>query len=99
LTPEQVRAVALALPGATGRDHHGFPSFRTARRIFATMPDDEQLRVMLDEEDIRAAVAEWPDWCDELWWGKKLSAVRVRLSDCDADVVAELLEDAFRLHS
>jgi len=99
LTPEQVRAVALALPGATERDHHGFPSFRTARRIFATMPDDEQLRVMLDEEDIRATVAEWPDWCDELWWGKKLSAVRVRLSDCDADVVAELLEDAFRLHS
>ena len=99
MTPEQVRAAALALPGATERDHHGFPSFRTARRIFATMPDDEQLRVMLDEEDIRAAVAEWPDWCDELWWGKKLSAVRVRLSDCDADVVAELLEDAFRLHS
>ena len=99
MTPEQVRAVALALPGATERDHHGFPSFRTARRIFATMPDDEQLRVMLDEEDIRATVAEWPDWCDELWWGKKLSAVRVRLSDCDADVVAELLEDAFRLHS
>jgi len=99
LTPEQVRAVALALPGATERDHHGFPSFRTTRRIFATMPDDEQLRVMLDEEDIRAAVAEWPDWCEELWWGKKLSAVRIRLPECDADVVAELLEDAFRLHS
>ena len=99
MTPEQVRAVALALPGATERDHHGFPSFRTTRRIFATMPDDEQLRVMLDEEDIRATVAEWPDWCDELWWGKKLSAVRVRLPECDADVVAELLEDAFRLHS
>ena len=99
MTPEQVRAVALALPGATERDHHGFPSFRTTRRIFATMPDDEQLRVMLDEEDIRAAVAEWPDWCEELWWGKKLSAVRIRLPECDADVVAELLEDAFRLHS
>jgi hypothetical protein len=99
VTPEQVRAVALALPGATERDHHGFPSFRTARRIFATMPDDEQLRVMLDEEDIRAAVAEWSEWCEELWWGRKLSAVRVRLPDCDAGVVAELLEDAFRLHS
>ena len=72
LTPEQVRAAALAFPGATERDHHGFPSFRTPRRIFATMPDDEQLRVMLPEEDIRAAVAEWPDWCEELWWGKKL---------------------------
>ena len=99
MTPEQVRAAALAFPGATERDHHGFPSFRTTRRIFATMPDDEQLRLLLDEEDIRAAVAEWPAWCEELWWGKKLSAVRVRLPDCDASVVAELLEDAWRLHS
>lgn len=99
MTPDQVRVAALAFPGATERDHHGFPSFRTTRRIFATMPDDEQLRVMLDDEDIRAAVAEWPDWCEELWWGKKLSAVRVRLADCDADVVTELLEDAWRLHS
>jgi hypothetical protein len=99
VTPSQVRAVALAFPGATERDHHGFPSFRTARRIFATMPDDERLRVMLSEEDIRAAVAEWPGWCAELWWGKKLSAVQVRLPDADPDVVAELLEDAWRLHS
>lgn len=99
MTPSQVRAVALAFPGATERDHHGFPSFRTARRIFATMPDDERLRVMLSEEDIRAAVAEWPGWCAELWWGKKLSAVQVRLPDADPDVVAELLEDAWRLHS
>lgn len=99
MTPEQVRAVALAFPGATERDHHGFTSFRTPRRIFATMPDDEQLRVMLSEEDIRAAVAEWPDWCAELWWGTTLSAVQVRLPDADPGVVAELLEDAWRLHS
>jgi hypothetical protein len=99
VTPDEVRAAALAFPGATERDHHGFPSFRTARRVFATLPDDEQLRVMLSEEDIRAAVAEWPSWCEELWWGKKLSAVRVRLPDCDPVVVTELLEDAWRLHA
>jgi len=99
MTPDEVRAVALAFPGATERDHHGFPSFRTARRVFATLPDDERLRVMLSEEDIRAAVAEWPGWCEELWWGTKLSAVQVRLPDADPGVVAELLEDAWRLHS
>jgi hypothetical protein len=99
VTPDEVRAAALAFPGATERDHHGFPSFRTSRRVFATLPDDEQLRVMLSEEDIRAAVAEWPEWCEELWWGKKLSAVRVRLPDCDPVVVTELLEDAWRLHT
>lgn len=99
MTPSEVRTVALSFPGATERDHHGFPSFRTARRIFATMPDAEQLRVLLSEEDIRAAVAEWPDWCAELWWGRTLSAVQVRLPDADPGVVAELLEDAWRRHS
>jgi len=99
VTPGDVRALALAFEGTVERDHHGFPSFRTPRRIFATLPDDLHLRVMLAEEDIRAAVAEWPQWCAEQWWGKRLAAVRISLSDCDPDVVAELLEDAWRLHS
>ncbi|MEP7091048.1 MAG: MmcQ/YjbR family DNA-binding protein [Nocardioidaceae bacterium] len=99
MTPDDVRRVALGLEGATERDHHGFPSFRTPRRVFATLPEDEQLRVMLPEEEIRSAVAEWPGWCEELWWGRRLSAVRIALPDCDPDVVAELLEDAWRHHS
>jgi hypothetical protein len=97
MTPDDVRALCLALDGATERDHHGFPSFRTTRRIFATMPDDGHLRVMLPEEEISAAVAEWP-WCEEQWWGKRLSAVRIVLAECDPDVVAELLQDAHRHH-
>ena len=97
MTPDDVRRVALSFEGAQEQDHHGFPSFRTSRRIFATMPDDAQLRIMLPEPDIAAAVAEWP-WCEEQWWGKRLAAVRVRLPDCDPAVVAELLEDAWRHH-
>jgi len=95
VTPDEVRSVALSLDGASERDHHGFPSFRTARRVFATLPEPGQLRVMLPEEEIRAAVAEWP-WCEEQWWGRRLAAARVRLPDCDPAVVAELLEDAWR---
>lgn len=63
------------------------------------MPDHEHLRIMLSEEEIRAAVAEWPGWCEEQWWGRKLAAVRINLPDCDPAVVAEMLEDAWRLHS
>jgi YjbR protein len=99
LTPADVRRIALALPGTVERDHHGFPSFRTARRIFATLPDEQHLRVMLSEEDIRAAVAEWPAWCAEQWWGRRLAALRISLPACEAAVVAELVEDAWRLHS
>lgn len=96
MTPDEVREAALTFSGASERDHHGFPAFRTTRRIFATMPDPQHLRVMLPEGEIRAAVAEWPAWCAELWWGKKLSAVQVELSGCDQAVVTELLEDAWR---
>jgi hypothetical protein len=99
MTPDDVRRIALSYAGATERDHHGFPSFRTTRRIFATVPDEQHLHLMLTEEDIRAAVAEWPQWCEEKWWGRKLSAARVFLPDCDPDVVAELLEDAWRTGS
>ena len=53
---------------------------------------------MLAEEDVRAAVAEWPAWCTEVWWGSRLSAVQVTLAGCDPEVVAELLEDAWRRH-
>jgi hypothetical protein len=99
VTPEEVRAVALRLDGSTERDHHGFPSFRTPRRIFATLPDPEHLHVMLPEEEIPAAVAEWPQWCEEKWWGKSLTAARISLPDCDPGVVAELLEDSWRASS
>ena len=98
MTPEEVRTTALSFDDASERDHHGFPSFRTRRRIFATMPDDGHLRVMLPEPDITAAVAEW-SWCEEQWWGKRLAAVRVVLADAEPGVVAELLEDAYRHHA
>ena len=99
MEPEAVRRIALSFPGAAERDHHGFPSFRTSKRIFATIPDPEHLHLMLDEPDILEAVAEWPVWCEEKWWGRKLSALRVRLPVADADVVAELLQDAWRQRS
>jgi hypothetical protein len=99
MSPDEVRTVALGLAEAVEQPHHGFPSFRVGGRIFATMPDDEHLHVMLDETDIRSAAAEWPAWCEEKWWGKKLSAVRVVLSEADAAVVAELLEDAWRMRA
>ncbi len=94
--PDDVRRTALAFDGATERDHHGFPSFRR-RTIFATMPDQETLRVMLPEGEIVAGAAEWP-WATEKMWGKQLAALELHLPDADPLVVAELLEDSWRVH-
>ena len=95
MTPEDVRRLSLALPEVVERDHHGFPSFRAGPRgrIFATLPTDGILRVMLEEASILEAVAEWP-WCREGWWGKQLATVEVVLADADAGAVTELLDEA-----
>ncbi len=90
-----VRRLALALPEATEQDHHGRPSFRVGGKIFATLWDAEHVNVMLDEGGIRTAVEAHPDLCSEVWWGKRLSAVRVELPLASDDVLTVLLADAW----
>jgi hypothetical protein len=89
--------MALALPGTSEAPHHERTSFRVAGKIFATMPPDGgSVNVLLEEEEARAAAEESPDWVELLWWGRRLSGVRVDLARADADMLAELLEDAYR---
>jgi hypothetical protein len=92
---DEARRLALALPEAVEQDHHGFPSFRVGGRIFATLRDEGSMNVMLDEGGIRTAIEAEPDTCSDVWWGKKLSAVRVDLERMDAERLASLLEDAW----
>jgi hypothetical protein len=95
VTPADARALALSLPESVEQDHHGRPSFRVAGKIFATLWSEEQLNVMLDEGGIRTAVADAPESCREVWWGKRLAAVAVSLDRVDRDRLAELLADAW----
>ena len=92
---EEARRLALALPEAVEQDHHGRPSFRIAGKIFSTLWDEEHMNVMLDEGGILTAVQAHNDVCDEVWWGKRLAAVRVNLKRADAEVLAALLSDAW----
>jgi hypothetical protein len=92
---ERARQLALALPEAIEQDHHGRPSFRVAGKIFATLWDADHMNVMVDEPGIRTAVEARPDVCTEVWWGRRLAAVRVRLSVADDPLLRSLLEDAW----
>lgn len=94
-TWDEVSARAVSLPEVTVGDHHGMAALRFRKNVLATMPDEETLRIMLSDEQIREAVAEL-DWCSEVYWGAKLSAVAVTMADADGDVVAELITDAWR---
>jgi hypothetical protein len=53
------------------------------------------MNVMVDEPGIHTAVQAHPEVCAEVWWGKRLSAVRVDLSHADEDLLRELLADAW----
>ena len=92
---EQARQLALGLPEAVEQDHHGRPSFRVAGKIFATQWDENHMNVMLDEDGILTAVQREPATCEEVWWGKRLAAVRVNLARADAEMLANLLADAW----
>lgn len=94
---DDVRRFALSLPEATEEPHFESASFRIRGRIFATLPPGgEMLHVMVDADESRAAAAGDPAF-EELWWGKRLCGVRVRLASVEApEPVLELVEDAWR---
>jgi hypothetical protein len=92
---EQARQLALALPEAVEQDHHGRPSFRVAGKIFATQWDEDHMNVLLDEGGILTAVHDQPETCEEVWWGKRLAAVRVDLRRADEEKLATLLAEAW----
>jgi hypothetical protein len=87
--------LALSLPEAMEQDHHGRPSFRVRGKIFATLWDEEHMNVMLDESGILAATQEHPQICEEVYWGKRLSAVRVSLSMAAPELLDDLLREAW----
>lgn len=94
---EEVREFALSLPETTEQPHFEMTSFRIRGKIFSTVPpDEEHLHVFVDEDTTRAAVAHDSTGCEELWWGKRLAGVRIDLGAARADLVLDLLEEAWK---
>jgi hypothetical protein len=95
--PDDAVATLLALPGVTEADHHGRRSFRVGGgKVVATVPADGVLNVMVGEELARAVTSGGADGVTLVWWGTKVSGVRVELTDVDPDLLVELLDDAWR---
>jgi hypothetical protein len=92
VTPDDVRALALALPEVAEAGHHGRPSFRLGGSILATLWDDGALDVVLGESEARAAEG---GAVSMLWWGQRLSGVRIELAAADEALVGDLLEEAW----
>jgi len=92
-----VREAALALPGTTEQPHFDMTSYRVRGKIFATVPPDgEHLHVFLEQPAVQASVAQAPAAIEPLRWGSRVRGVRIRLAGAPADLVRELIEEAWR---
>ena len=94
-TMADVRTWALSLPESTEQPHHHLGSFRVRGKIFATVPDMQCVRIMVDEHQILATTASHPDACQPVYWGKRLSCVAVEIAVAPADLIPELLTEAW----
>lgn len=92
---DEVRRLILALPEVEEYEHGGLPAFRVRGKRFASMLDHDSVNLGLSEQGIRSAVAEWPRWCHEGWFGKRLAAVSVHFGSIDRTVLEELLTEAW----
>ena len=95
---EEARDYALSLPDANEEPHFEVNSFRVRGKIFATVPPEEtHLHVFVDEQRRELATSMYPEFCEKLWWGKKVVGVRVRLSQANSDEVKDLLRYSWEL--
>jgi len=93
---DDVRALALGLPGTSEQPHFDLTSFRVGTKIFATVPPSQDVvRVFVGDELAEAVVQEHGESVELLWWGKKLSGVQVRLAAADPALVHELITEAW----
>jgi len=96
-THADIRAMALALPEAVEADHHGFPSFRVAGKIFCTLREDRpRLMVKLTPEHQHNFVETYPEAIEPVpgYWGRKGSTF-VDFPALDRALIATLLELAW----
>jgi hypothetical protein len=96
MTVDQIRRLALALPETIEQEHFGNPSFRIRGRIFATVPDDSHVNVIIDPFDVDGVVREDPESCAALLWGKEVRGVRVAMRNAAPGMVQKLLEMAWQ---
>jgi hypothetical protein len=94
-TMRRVRELALALPATAEAPHHEISSFRVNGKIFATIPDEHHVRVMVPDDEVTAACATSPASCEPLYWGAKLAGVSVTVRSTPVALIAELLEEAW----
>jgi hypothetical protein len=97
-TPADIRRLALALPEAVEADHHGIPSFRVGKTIFATLHTAQpRMMAKLEAEDQHNLAAAHPAVVEPVpgYWGRKGSTF-IWYERADQALIRLALELAWR---
>lgn len=95
VTARSTHALLLCRGFRSGSESDIASASRVEGRTFATLPQSDLLRMMLDQPGIRAAAAEHPEVCTEFYWHKRLACVEIDLTHADAELIRDLLTDAW----
>ncbi len=97
MTPEDVRRIALDLPGATEKSHFDKPDFRVRDRVFATLPEDGNAVVKLTRDQQELMCASEPAVFQPVngGWGKQ-GWTRLMLGSADEKTLRSALVTAWR---
>ena len=92
----QVRNYAMSLPEVTEEPHFHYTSFRVKSKIFVTVPpEDTHIHVFVTDEEREMALALYPEFAEKLVWGSKVVGVRVALATAKAEMVNQLVKQAW----
>ncbi|NUP02485.1 MAG: hypothetical protein HOV96_39110 [Nonomuraea sp.] len=101
VTEEEVRAIALALPGTTEKPMYGTPAFYVGGKWFARVRQEGDVLVVpvAGEEAKRELIAAEPGTYFSTPHYDGHASVLVRFAEVAADELTELLTDAWRLRA
>ena len=91
----EARKFALSLPDTTEEPHFDISSFRVRRKIFATVPSNDVVRVFVEEELRDLMVGVDPKAYEKVWWGKKVVGLAITLSAAKKKDVEMLLRESW----
>ena len=102
ITHDDIRRIALALPGSFERaSYGGRPSFRTKKRMFTWIRDEPEALVVsvesLDEKEAMLSSEPAKFFTTPHYDGH--SMVLVRLDEVDTDEATELITESWRLNA
>lgn len=91
-----VRSYALSLPEVTEEPHFHYGSLRVKGKIFVTIPPGEtHIHVFVTDHEREVALTLYPEFVEKLLWGGKVVGVRVALANAKAEVVNQLIRQAW----